>query len=189
MIIISCPCTISLWSCGHHSLPHTPSSHVLLMSNLKHLTHGISNLVSLITKTKLGLSPGRWESYMTIPECSCGLCRRLLAATVPVQHCTLPEEGYDVASYLVGYGGSGHAYALHCTLWGLFILKFYVGIKWIWGALFLFIWGVLFYSYGDIVYLLYIKLNTCLWKFQWIDILITNLYLVWHVLFFIEIDV
>jgi hypothetical protein len=30
---------------------------VLLMSNSKHLTHDISNLVSLITKTKLGLSP------------------------------------------------------------------------------------------------------------------------------------
>jgi hypothetical protein len=45
-----------LWSCGHHSLPHTPSSHVLLMPNSKYLTHGISNLVSLITKTKLGLS-------------------------------------------------------------------------------------------------------------------------------------
>jgi hypothetical protein len=29
---------------------------VLLMPNLNHLTHGISNLVSLITKTKLGLS-------------------------------------------------------------------------------------------------------------------------------------
>jgi hypothetical protein len=27
-------------------LPHTPSSHVLLMPNSKHLTHGISNLVS-----------------------------------------------------------------------------------------------------------------------------------------------
>jgi len=40
-------------------------------------------------------------------------CRRLLAATVPVQHRTLPEEGYDAASYLIGYGGSGHAYALH----------------------------------------------------------------------------
>ena len=50
---------------------------------------------------------------MTIPECSCGLCRHLLAATIPVQHRTLPEEGYDAASYLVGYEGSGHAYALH----------------------------------------------------------------------------
>ena len=49
---------------------------------------------------------------MTIPECSCGLCRRLLATTVPVQHHTLPEEGYDAASYLVGYEGSGHAHAL-----------------------------------------------------------------------------
>jgi hypothetical protein len=28
------------------------------MPDSKHLTHGISNLVSLITKTKLGLSPG-----------------------------------------------------------------------------------------------------------------------------------
>jgi hypothetical protein len=50
---------------------------------------------------------------MTIPECSCGLCRRLLAATIPVQHCILPEEGYDAASYLVGYGGNGHACTLH----------------------------------------------------------------------------
>jgi hypothetical protein len=56
MIIISCSCTISLWSCGHHSWPPIPSSHVLLIPNSKHLTHGISNLVSLITKTKLGLS-------------------------------------------------------------------------------------------------------------------------------------
>jgi predicted component of type VI protein secretion system len=31
------------------------------MPNLKHLTHGISNLVSLITKTKLGLSVAQWE--------------------------------------------------------------------------------------------------------------------------------
>ena len=41
-----------------------------------------------------------------------------MAATVPVQHRTLPEEGYDAASYLVGYGGSGHGIciALHCDL-------------------------------------------------------------------------
>jgi hypothetical protein len=37
-------------------MPHAPSSCVLLVPNSKHLTHGISNLVSLITKTKLGLS-------------------------------------------------------------------------------------------------------------------------------------
>jgi hypothetical protein len=41
-------------------MPHAPSSHVLLMPNLNHLTHGISNLVSLITKTKLGLSKSLW---------------------------------------------------------------------------------------------------------------------------------
>ena len=59
---------------------------------------------------------------MTIPECSCGLCRRLLAATVPVQHHTLPEEGYNVASYLVGYGGSGDGIciALH-SLWFIYL--------------------------------------------------------------------
>jgi hypothetical protein len=34
----------------------------LLMPNSKHLTHGISNLVSLITKTKLGLSKGLDET-------------------------------------------------------------------------------------------------------------------------------
>ena len=36
-----------------------------------------------------------------------------MVMTVPVQHRTLPEEGYDATSYLVGYEGSGHAYALH----------------------------------------------------------------------------
>ena len=36
-----------------------------------------------------------------------------MVTTIPVQHHTLPEEGYDAASYLVGYEGSGHAYALH----------------------------------------------------------------------------
>jgi hypothetical protein len=50
-----------------HSLPHTPSSHVLLMSNSKHLTHDISNLVSLITKTKLGLSIARLDAA---PRCA-----------------------------------------------------------------------------------------------------------------------
>jgi hypothetical protein len=40
-------------------------------------------------------------------------CHRLLAMTILVQHRRFPEEGYDAASYLVGYGGSGHAYALH----------------------------------------------------------------------------
>jgi hypothetical protein len=46
----------NMWSYGHLSMPFAPSSRVLLMPNSKHLTHGISNLVSLITKTKLGLS-------------------------------------------------------------------------------------------------------------------------------------
>jgi hypothetical protein len=56
-----------LWSCGLHSLPRTPSSHVLLMPSLKHLTHGISNLVSLITKTKLGLSGEHKMSRASAP--------------------------------------------------------------------------------------------------------------------------
>jgi hypothetical protein len=33
------------------------------MPNSKHLTHGISNLVSLITKTKLGLSRLQWDFF------------------------------------------------------------------------------------------------------------------------------
>ena len=36
-----------------------------------------------------------------------------MVTTVPVQHRMLPEEGYDAASYLVEYEGSGHVYALH----------------------------------------------------------------------------
>ena len=48
-------------------------------------------------------------------------CRRLMAVTVLVQHHTLPEEGYNAASYLVGYGGSGHGIciALHAS-WFIF---------------------------------------------------------------------
>jgi uncharacterized membrane protein len=34
------------------------------MPNLNHLTHGISNLISLITKTKLGLSITARGSFM-----------------------------------------------------------------------------------------------------------------------------
>jgi hypothetical protein len=37
------------------------------MPNLKHLTHGISNLVSLITKTKLGLSHPPVFTHATDP--------------------------------------------------------------------------------------------------------------------------
>jgi hypothetical protein len=63
-----------LWSCGHHSLPRTPSSHVLLMPNSKYLTHGISNLVSLITKTKLGLSdlyrPFHFTIHWRVEKCT-----------------------------------------------------------------------------------------------------------------------
>ena len=96
---------------------------------------------------------------MTIPECSCGLCRRLLAATVTVQHCTLPEEGYDAASYLVGYGGSGHGIciALHCDLslsWKCifevvlnFVLKFI---------------RMIFLNISDLSFLSYLCLNCCL---------------------------
>jgi hypothetical protein len=41
-----------------------------------------------------------------------------MVTTVPVQHRTLPEEGYDAAPYLVGYAGRRHAYALHLhSLW------------------------------------------------------------------------
>jgi hypothetical protein len=47
MIIISCPCTIMLL---------VPSSYVLLCLTQFTWHNGISNLVSLITKTKLGLS-------------------------------------------------------------------------------------------------------------------------------------
>ena len=52
-----------------------------------------------------------------------------MAVTVPIQHRTLSEEGFDVASYLVGYGGSGHTYALHLHSLSLWVLKFYVGLK------------------------------------------------------------
>jgi hypothetical protein len=38
------------------------------MPNSKHLTHGISNLVSLITKTKLGLSTATTVSYTIMPR-------------------------------------------------------------------------------------------------------------------------
>jgi len=46
-----------------------------------------------------------------------------MAATVPVQHRTLPEEGYDAASYLVGYGGSGHVICITFAFMVIYILK------------------------------------------------------------------
>jgi hypothetical protein len=79
MIIVSC--VSPPWSSFY---VHTPSlcdlvattpyhihlHHVLLMPNSKHLTHGISNLVSLITKTKLRLSPWPPLTSMLCIGCS-----------------------------------------------------------------------------------------------------------------------
>jgi hypothetical protein len=56
----------------------------------------------------------------------CG-CRRLLAATVLVQHPTLPEEGYNAASYLVGYGGSGHDI---CIAFALIVVLYISDMHW-----------------------------------------------------------
>jgi hypothetical protein len=56
-------------------------------------------------------------------------CHRIFATTVPVQHRTLPEEGYDAASYLVGYGGSDMAFTLHLhSLW-FFIFQRCIGMN------------------------------------------------------------
>ena len=51
-------------------------------------------------------------------------CRRLMAAIVSVQHRTLPEEGYDAASCLVGYGGSGHGICIALTFILTYIFKY-----------------------------------------------------------------
>ena len=79
----------------------------------------------------------------------------------------LPEEGYDEASYLVGYGGSGHAYALH-----LHSLRFICIDILCWHEVKMrgiaFIMNIL-YSYVEVVYLLYIMPFISLWKFYWIS--------------------
>jgi hypothetical protein len=102
-------------------------------------------------------------------------CHRLLAATVLIQHHMLPKEVYDATSYLVEYGGSGHAYALHlhslrfiCTE---VLCSHEVGMR---SIIYM---RVLFYSYVDIVYLLYVMLIKCVWKFHWINTLVLKLYL------------
>jgi hypothetical protein len=58
-------------------------------------------------------------------------CRRFLAVTVPVQHRTLPEEGYDETSYLVGYGGSGHGMCIAFAFMVTYILKYWT-FTWMW---------------------------------------------------------
>jgi hypothetical protein len=54
-------------------------------------------------------------------------CRRIFAATVPVQHRMLPEEGYDATSYLVGYGGSGHGI---CIAFALIVVLYISDMHW-----------------------------------------------------------
>jgi hypothetical protein len=54
-------------------------------------------------------------------------CRRIFTVTVPVQHRTLPEEGYDAASYLVGYGGSGHDI---CIAFALIVILYISDMHW-----------------------------------------------------------
>ena len=48
-----------------------------------------------------------------------------MAATVPVQHRTLPEEGYNAASYLIGYGGSGHVICITFAFMVTYILNYW----------------------------------------------------------------
>ena len=121
---------------------------------------------------------------MTIPERSCGFCRRLLATTIPVQQRTLPEEGYDAASYLVGYGGNGHAYALHLHCFKVMCIEVLcyheVDMRRI-ISIYLrsipsfIIRGVLSNSCMEVVHLFYIMSLFSLWKLCWINNLIMNL--------------
>jgi hypothetical protein len=107
MIIISCPCTISLLSCGHHSLPRTPSSHVLLMPNSKHLTHDISNLVSLITKTKLWAFTRRWvEGVFSRSKC---------ASISQICKSEPPRAGHLL---FITFHSRASRYQLHWTIFG-----------------------------------------------------------------------
>jgi hypothetical protein len=89
-------------------LPHTPSSHVLLMPNSKHLTRGISNLVSLITKTKLGLSSS--PTY---------LLTKALNATTPTNVATAPawEQHPCLIPLFTAHPGTGDekAATIHTT--------------------------------------------------------------------------
>jgi hypothetical protein len=73
-------------------MPHTSSSHVLLMPNSKHLTYGINNLVSLITKTKLGLSEPRSPERRGHARWSGGVWPVAALARVVGRFCTAREE-------------------------------------------------------------------------------------------------
>jgi len=129
------------------------------------------------------IEPGRWESHITIPECSrARSVKKLYDYSGVLLWIMSPLAGRNrtgTASY-VARGGVRCSF-IPCWVWrqwtciciALHSLRFiYIEVlcwqKWIWGALFLFIWGVLLYSYVEVVYLLHIMPFT-LWKFYWIS--------------------
>jgi hypothetical protein len=112
---------------------------------------------------------------MTIPECFCAFCPACWPRPYRYSIIHYSRRGTMQLHTLLGMEAVDMHMHCICTFWGLFVSRFYVGMKWIWGVLYLFRWGVLFYSYVGVVYLLYIMTLTSLWKFCWINNLITYL--------------
>jgi len=52
-----------------------------------------------------------------------------MVATVPVQHRTLPEEGYDAALHIVVCKGSGHGICIHMHSSKLITCVCYLSMK------------------------------------------------------------
>jgi hypothetical protein len=59
------------------------------------------------------------------------VCHSPMDTTVPVQHRTSLEEGYDAASYLFGYGGSGHGMSIALAVIVVYIFDNYA-LTWKW---------------------------------------------------------
>ena len=146
------------------------------------------------------IEPCRWESHITIPECSrARSVKKLYDYSGVLLWIMSPLAGRNrtgTASY-VARGGVWCSF-IPCWVWrqwtwiciALRSLRFiYIEVlcwhKWIWGSLFLFIWVLLFYSYVDIIYLLYIMFITCMKISMERYSNHEPLFSIWHVFFFI----
>jgi hypothetical protein len=173
-----------------------------------HMTNVVSILtvasyyfIMYILVMSICIEPGRWESHITILECSWARSVRKLYDYSRVllwimsltyghdytgTHRTLLKEGCDVKvdmhcictfevhlywSFMLAWSGyeehSFHLYEEYSFHYKRSILFIYMR-------------SIVFFIFGYRL-LLYIMVITCLWKFHWINILIMNLYLFWHV--------
>ena len=142
------------------------------------MAYGVSTLavasyhcIMCILAMSICIEPGRWESHITILECSrARSVRKLYDYSGVLLWIMSPLPGRDrtsTASYIAR--GGVQCSCIPCWVWrqwtcicivfalfwGLLVLKFYVGMKWRWGVLFFITRSITLFICGGVLFIVY----------------------------------